>query len=117
MAGGGILNQTIVGQPGVPATLTIQILILQAGEDGGNLLNLGATFISDGFNISNDAAGGDGNTFAGGLLNGQKDIRNTDSNLGLLQDNGGRTATHALLVPSPAIDSGDDSNLDPRRLA
>ena len=113
MTGGGILNQTIVGQPGVPATLTIQSTILQAGEDGGNLLNLGATVISDGFNLSSDAAGGDGNTFAGGLLNGEKDIRNSDSNLGPLQDNGGRTATHALLVPSPAIDSGDDSILSP----
>jgi hypothetical protein len=113
MTGGGILNQTIVGQPGVPATLTIQSTILQAGEDGGNLLNLGATVISDGFNLSSDAAGGDGNTFPGGLLSGEKDIRNRDSNLGPLQDNGGRTATHALLVPSPAIDSGDDSILAP----
>jgi hypothetical protein len=113
MTGGGILNQTIAGQPGVPATLTIQSTILQAGEDGGNLVNLGATVISDGFNLSSDAAGGDGHTFAGGLLNGEKDIRNTDSNLGPLQDNGGPTATHALLAPSPAIDSGDDSVLGP----
>jgi hypothetical protein len=56
MTGGGILNQTIVGQPGVPATLTIQSTILQAGGDGGNLLNVGATVISDGFNLSSDAA-------------------------------------------------------------
>jgi len=30
-------NQTIVGQPGIPATLTIQTTILQAGEDGETL--------------------------------------------------------------------------------
>jgi hypothetical protein len=113
MTGGGILNQTVVGQPGVPAILTIQSTILQTGEGGGNLLNVGATVISDGFNLSNDPAGGDGNTFPGGLLNGEEDIRNTDSNLGPLQDNGGLTATHALLVPSSAIDSGDDSILAP----
>ena len=32
-----------------------------------------------------------------------------DAKLGLLQDNGGPTFTHALLAGSPAIDGGDDS--------
>ena len=62
MAGGGILNQTIAGQPGVPATLTIHNTVLRTGGDGGNLLNVAATVISDGFNLSNDAADGDGGT-------------------------------------------------------
>jgi uncharacterized repeat protein (TIGR01451 family)/CSLREA domain-containing protein len=35
---------------------------------------------------------------------------NTDPLLGLLQNNGGLTPTHALLENSPAIDMGDDNN-------
>jgi hypothetical protein len=36
------------------------------------------------------------------------DISTTNPRLGPLQDNGGRTETHALLPASPAIDAGDD---------
>jgi hypothetical protein len=61
--------------------------------------------------LSSDAAGGDGTTGPGGLLNAIGDIRNTVPLLGPLQDNGGSTWTHALLPGSPAIDAGDDSVL------
>ena len=66
-----------------------------------------ATVTSLGYNISDDAAGGDGSTGPGGLLNGPGDIRNTNPRLGPLQNNGGPTKTHALLVNSPAINAGD----------
>ena len=46
-------------------------------------------------------------TGPGGLLNGPGDIRNTNPQLGPLQNNGGLTLTHALLSNSPAIDAGD----------
>ncbi len=39
-------------------------------------------------------------------------MRNTNPNLGPLQNNGGPTLTHSLLSPSPAIDAGDDAVLD-----
>ena len=42
-------------------------------------------------------------------LNDPTDISNDDPRLGLLQDNGGNTFTHALLLGSPAIDAGDSS--------
>jgi hypothetical protein len=75
-----------------------------------NLQNLGeAVFTSVGHNLSNDAAGGDGGTGPGGLLNGPGDIRNTDPMLAALASNGGPTQTQALLAGSPAIDAADDS--------
>src|SRR6266478_5867850 len=57
------------------------------------------TVTSLGYNICSDN-GGD-------LLNGPGDQINTDPLLGPLQDNGGSTFTHALLLGSPAIDAGD----------
>jgi hypothetical protein len=55
--------------------------------------------MSDGYNVSSD----DG----AGYLNGPGDQINTDPMLGPLQDNGGPTLTHALLLGSPAINTGD----------
>lgn len=73
---------------------------------GNSILNGGApeniydaTVISQGYDVCSD----DG----GGFLNGPGDQVNTDPLLGLLQDNGGPTLTHALLPDSPAIDAGD----------
>src|SRR5207244_553846 len=65
-------------------------------------------------NLSNDAAGGNGMTGPGGLLNATGDQRNTDPLLDPngLQDNGGPTKTIGLAVGSPAIDAGDP-NFDP----
>jgi hypothetical protein len=82
------------------------ILNVGAGS-GGTIYNPSGTIKSDGYNLSSDAAGGDGTTGPGGLLNGINDIRNTNPMLGALQDNGGLTWTHALLVNSPAIDKGN----------
>jgi predicted outer membrane repeat protein len=49
---------------------------------------------------------------------GEGDLVGTADNLidpllGILQDNGGPTWTHALLIGSPAIDAGDDDNARP----
>jgi hypothetical protein len=66
---------------------------------GANIFNSGGTVTSQGYNLSSD----DG----GGYLNGPGDQINTDPLLGPLQDNGGSTFTHALLLGSPAIDAGD----------
>jgi len=73
--------------------------ILNAGALGANIFNSGGTVTSDGYNLSSD----DG----AGYLNGPGDQINTDPLLGPLQDNGGPTLTHALLLGSPAIDAGD----------
>ncbi len=83
-SGGGIYNQ---GQ------FEISNTILNAGASGENIVNNNGLFNSLGYNLSSD----DG----GGYLNGPADQINTDPLLGLLQDNGGPTLTHALLMVSP----------------
>src|SRR5262249_5604600 len=97
---------------GVSSTLTISNTILKAGALGVNILT-NDTVTSLGYNLSSDAAGGDGTTGPGGFLNATGDIRNTDPQLGPLQGNGGPTFTHALLTGSPAIDAGDPNFTPP----
>ena len=96
--GGGIYN--------AGTALRIGNTILNAGEGGENIVNDGGQLFSRGYDLCSDAAGGDDGTGAGGLLNARGDQRNTDPLLGPLQDNGGPTATQALLPGSPAIDQG-----------
>jgi hypothetical protein len=72
--------------------------------------------MSLGYNLSSDAAGGDGTTGPGGFLNATGDLRNTNPNLGPLQDNGGPTFTHALLPGSPAIDTGGGCSINASRI-
>lgn len=109
----GIFNQRLPAQPGGAALFTIQNSIVRLGLTGVNLLNDSGTIISDGFNLSDDPAGGDGTSGPGGFLNGPTDVRNTDPKLGPLQNNGGPTLTHALLAGSPAIDAGGSTNVPP----
>jgi hypothetical protein len=52
------------------------------------------TIMSEGYNISSD----DG----AGYLNGPGDQINTDPMLGLLQDNGGPTLTHCVVIQQPS---------------
>src|SRR5207248_3246106 len=94
LRGGGIRNEG--------GTLTIGNTIFKTGVSGENILDYG-TVTSLGYNLSNDGTGPN---------NGTTDQINTDPLLGPLQDNGGPTFTHALLVGSPAIDAGDP-NFDP----
>jgi hypothetical protein len=94
--GGGIHNY---GHFGEGATLQIGDTILKTGSSGANIENYEGTVTSHGYNLSSDNGGG--------LLTATGDQINTDPLLGPLQDNGGPTFTHALLVGSPAIDAGD----------
>src|SRR6266705_780494 len=82
--GGGVFN-----------TETFQIgdTILNMGASGANIANFG-TVTSLGYNLSSDNGGG--------VLTGPGDQINTNPLLGPLQNNGGRTFTHALLPGSPA---------------
>jgi hypothetical protein len=94
--GGGVCNN---------GSAEVRSTIFNAGPSGENIFNSGGTITSDGYNVSSD----DG----GGYLNGPGDQINTDPLLGPLQDNGGRTFTHALLPGSPAIDAGDPNFTPP----
>lgn len=105
----GIQNTSLYGGS---ATVEIANTILNANRPHVNIGSLDGMVTSLGYNISDDAAGGDGSTGQGGLLNGPGDIRNTNPLLGPLQYNGGPTMTHALLLNSPAINAGDP-NFDP----
>ena len=104
---GAISNSTLSGNSGTNGgainnrlgTLEIKSTILKRGESGSNIVNDSGTLTSGGYNLSSD----DGS----GYLIGPGDQINTDPLLGLLQNNGGPTFTHALLPGSPAIDTGD----------
>jgi len=109
LTGGGIYTVNAMGNNGV---LTMRSTILRSGTNGDNIVRSNNSFTSLGYNLSNDAAGGDGSSSPGGLLNGPNDQRNTSPNLGPLQNNGGPTMTHALVFPSQAIDWGDDTVVD-----
>jgi hypothetical protein len=85
------------------ATLTVGSTIFNAGVMGENIFNDSASVTSLGYNLSSDDAGG--------FLNQLTDQVGTpgaplDPLLGPLVDNGGPTFTHALLIGSPAIDTG-----------
>jgi CSLREA domain-containing protein len=54
--------------------------------------------ISNGYNLSSDGS-------CAPYLNQSSDLNTTNPHLGPLQDNGGSTSTHALLIGSPAIDA------------
>ena len=112
--GGGIYNDGSFVTSG-QAVLEIGNTILNNGTYGENIYSFGsvAFVISRGYNLSSDAAGGDGATGPGGLLNATGDIRNTNPMLGPLQNNGGPTFTHALQPSTPAINMGDPNFTPP----
>jgi predicted outer membrane repeat protein len=98
-----LLNSTIAGNqsPGGAGLMNASLVTVQnsliAENDGDNCL--GGLF-SLGHNLE------DGGTCA---LGQASDQNNTTPELGGLADNGGGTATHALLAGSPAIDAGDNA--------
>ncbi|MFO1477233.1 MAG: right-handed parallel beta-helix repeat-containing protein [Verrucomicrobiota bacterium] len=107
-AGAAILTD---GRFGGNASLQLGNNLFKAPAGSASLGSLESTVMSAGYNLSSDAAGGDGMSGPGGLLNHVGDIRNTDPMLGSLQGNGGPTPTHALLSGSPAIDQGHSFGL------
>jgi hypothetical protein len=70
-----------------------------------NIVNLGGTVTSLGYNLSSDNANG--------LLTAPGDQININPRLGALADNGGPTLTIKLLPGSTAIDRGDPSFTPP----
>jgi hypothetical protein len=98
-----------VGQGGgvyvAGGTFELENTILKAGAAGANIFKNSGTVISHGYNLSSD----DG----GGFLTATGDQINTDPKLGPLQNNGGPTLTHDLLVDSPAIDAGNPNFTPP----
>src|SRR5437868_1396022 len=79
--------------------------ILKAGTSGAKIFNNGGTITSLGYNLSSDNGGG--------FLTALGDQINTDPMLGPLQNNGGLTFTHELLIGSPAINTGDPNFTPP----
>jgi len=106
--GGGAIDNL-----GSGSVLDIEGTILNKGGASGQNIRNDGTATSHGYNLSSDAAGGDGTTGPGGVLNHTGDIRNTDPKLGPLAYYGGPTATHILLTGSPAINAGDPNFTPP----
>ena len=102
--GGGIFNSCC------PATIQNSIV---AGNTASTSPDVSGDFDSLGGNLVGDATGAIG--FADGVLGDQvgSGVAPVDPVIGPLQDNGGPTATHALLAGSPAIDAGDSSVTGP----
>ena len=113
--GGGIWNE-------VGSTLMIinSTLVGNIGSAGGGIRNNGGTVELINSIIANNLTGGDCSGIVTSLehnldsdgtcnLTEPTDLPNTDPLLGPLRDNGGPTETHALLLGSPAIDTGDDA--------
>jgi hypothetical protein len=90
--GGGIFN--------VESDMAMGNTILKTGSSGENIVNVGGSVATIGYNLSNDNGGG--------FLTDVTDQVNTDPILGPLKNNGGPTLTYAPLSNSPAIDRGHD---------
>jgi uncharacterized repeat protein (TIGR01451 family) len=93
--GGGIFNNEANAYP------INTIIAMNQALDGNCASSEFANMVSQGHNIDDD------NTCN---LSAVGDIPGTDPLLGPLQDNGGMTATHALLEGSPAINQADDND-------
>jgi uncharacterized repeat protein (TIGR01451 family) len=94
--GGGIYNRD--GGVTLHNTILAGNTADTAGPDCAGTIGIGSL----GYNLV-------GNTSGCVFLSTTGDLTNVDARLGLLQDNGGPTETHALLPGSPAIDTGDDN--------
>jgi hypothetical protein len=105
---GAIYNDNKPSHPTGTVVTTITNSIFKTFTAGVNLGQAQAGgIISHGYNMSDD----DGD----GILTAPGDRANTDPMLGPLQDNGGPTLTHALLVGSLAIDKGNSSDVTDQR--
>ena len=88
-----------------PVVVYMSHTIFNVSPGGHSILNDFGTVTSYGYNVSSD----DG----GGYLDSTGDQINTNPLLGLLQNNGGPTFTHALLPGSPSINAGDPNFVGP----
>lgn len=103
--GGGILTSGIGSGASAKSFLSNTIIANNSTTNLRTVTSSGgtATIMSDGYNLANDNGGG--------FLTVAGDQINTNPLLGPLQDNGGPTPTHALLLGSPAINSAHASSL------
>jgi hypothetical protein len=93
-AGGGIQSYPL-SDLAPQFTFINSIVSSNIAPSGANCFNEGGLFTSQGYNLE------DGDTCN---FDEVTDLVNTDPLLGSLQDNGGPTWTHALVLGSPAID-------------
>ena len=100
-AGGGISFERSQG-------LILQNSIVAGNTDEGAAPDLFATFSGDSELIVEHSLIGDTTGSGVDATTGTGNILNQSALLGPLADNGGPTLTHALLVGSPAIDSGSN---------
>ncbi|MDO8615592.1 MAG: right-handed parallel beta-helix repeat-containing protein [Dehalococcoidia bacterium] len=95
--GGGVWREVTGGPP----TITVKNSIIAGNTDsGGEAPDCAGTLDSQGYNLVQSTAG----CTIVGVTTG--DITGQDPLLGARANNGGPTATHALLLGSPAIDAG-----------
>lgn len=89
------------------ATLTVRnsIVANNVNSAGGDQPDCSGSINSQGYNLIGNSSG------CSGLA--ATDQINVDARLSALRDNGGRTATHALNINSPALDSGDPATCQP----
>jgi CSLREA domain-containing protein len=108
-----ITNNTansIIGGIEVSSSLLDLGNTIVAGNIAPNFPELGNfnTITSAGNNFIGNS-GGDSAATIIAIAYQPTDIRDQDPQLGILQDNGGQTPTHALAMTSPAVNAGDNS--------
>ncbi len=92
----------VVAEASSTVTLANTIVAKNALDD-----DVSGSFISAGHNLIGNAGSASGFAATGDQVGGPANV--LDPLVGPLQNNGGVTLTHQLLVGSPAIDAGDDS--------
>ncbi len=109
--GGGVVMRTSVAGDSATTVFRNSIVVNNTSGFSSDLYSEGPgseSFESRGFNLSNDSGGS--------VFLRPTDLESATPLLGGLAQNGGQTATHALLPGSPAIDRGQRSgaNFDQR---
>lgn len=91
----------------VGATVSVRnsIVARNSNSAGGTGPDCNGSINSQGYNLIGNSAG------CSGLA--ATDRLDVEAGLGALQDNGGRTATHALDISSPALNNGDPATCQP----
>jgi hypothetical protein len=119
----GVYNDALNPDSFGTATTTTRNTIFRVNNpatDGANLFNddnatSNGTIVSQGHNLSNDNAGGDGMSGPGGYLNAAGDWRNQSPELASLTDAGGATDTVPFTSATPIpYNAGDDAFAPPR---
>lgn len=96
--GGGIFNSGTLNIGNTIIANNIALASPDIHQSGGTLTSVGGNLVSN------------SNGFPAGTFNQPNDIADVDPLIGALGDNGGIVTTHALLMNSPAINGGINSN-------